>query len=123
MRSVFIAAATLATSAAALAALAAASGGQVHGGGEPPRAVHDDPDGQPAVVAIGHALQLAVGKPDPLPSGPLGPEVGVPGACRAGGVERGVGELPQRQSRELGVYPSVVIIHATRTYLTSRPAP
>jgi hypothetical protein len=41
------------------------------------------------------------------------------GARRPGGVERGVGELPQRQCRELGVYPSVVIIHATRTYLTA----
>ena len=39
-------------------------------------------------------------------------------AKRPRGVKRGIGEVSQRQRRELGVYTPVMISHATRTYPT-----
>ena len=97
--------------------------GQVDGGSEPPGAVHDHADREAAVVAIGQALQPAVGKGDALSPDPFDPEISVLCAERARLVESGVGEFLQWQARELGVDPSVVIIHASRTYLTGLPAP
>jgi hypothetical protein len=35
------------------------------------------------------------------------------------GVKRGIGEIAQRQRRELGVYTPVMISHASRTYPTA----
>jgi hypothetical protein len=40
----------------------------------------------------------------------------VVGAEISGRVERGVGQVPQRQRGELGVDQSIVIIHNTKTY-------
>ena len=39
-------------------------------------------------------------------------------AERPRGVKRGIGEVPQRQRRELGINTPVMISHASRTYLT-----
>ena len=95
--------------------------GQVDGGGEPPGAVHDHADREAAVVAIGQALQPAVRKGDALSPDPFDPEISVLCAERARLVKSGVGEFLQWQPRELGVDLSVVIIHASRTYLTGLP--
>ena len=91
---------------------------QVHRGGEPPGAVDDDADREPAVITVGQRLELSVRQCDPLPAYPLDPEVGMVGTEGSRGVERGVGEVPQRQRRELSIYTSVMISHATTTYPT-----
>ena len=86
---------------------------QVDRGGEPPRAVDDDADREPAVVGVGQRLKLPVGQREPLPAHALDPEVGVVRAKRPRGIKRGVGEVPQRQRRELSINTSVMISHAT----------
>ena len=89
---------------------------EVHRRREPPGPVHDHADREAAVVAVGERLEAAVGQRDPLSPHPLHPEVGVVRAEVSGRVERGVGQVPQRQRGELGVDPSIVIIHNTKTY-------
>ena len=111
MRSVFIAAATRATSTAVPAAAAAASGVRSTAEANPQVPSTTTRTASPLSSASDRALQLAVGEPDELPANPLDAEVGVLRAKLPRLAERGVGERRERQARELRVDPCVAIIH------------
>ena len=101
----------MATSTASRAAWAAAVRVQVHGRGKAPGPVHDDADGQARVVGIDRALQVPVRQGDVLTPDALRAEVGVLGAQGPGLRKRRIREFPEREGGELGVDPTVLIIH------------
>jgi len=78
---------------------------EVDGRGEAPGPVHDDPDGEAGVVGVARGLQVAVGQADLLAPDAFGAEVGVLGAQALGLRQGRVGQLPQREGRELRIYP------------------
>ena len=94
-------------------------GGEVHGRGETPGAIDDDADGQADVAGVEQRLQVAVRQPDRLAADLLGPEIRVPGAQIGGLLHRRVGERPQRERRELGIY----LMLATVSHASNLPHP
>src|ERR1035441_7641713 len=112
MGSVFMAAATLATSTACRAARAAESAARPTAEGKPPGPVHEHPDGQTSVVGVEQGLRAAVGQADLLTPDAFGAEVGVLSAEALGLGERRVGQFPQWQCREFRVDSRLMVIHA-----------
>ena len=84
---------------------------QVHGRGKAPGTVHHDADGQASVVGIDRALQVPVRQGDVLAPDALRAEIGVLGAQGPGLRKRRIREFPEREGGELGVDPTVLIIH------------
>ena len=103
MRSVFIAAATVATSIASSAARTAASVVRSTVAANPQVPLRHDPDGQAQLVGVQQGLQVPVGQADVLAADPLGAEVGVLGAQLAGPLQGSRGQLAQRVPGELRI--------------------
>ena len=99
MGSVFIAAATLATSTACRAACAAASAVRSTAEAKPHVPSTITRTASPVSSASNSVCGFAVGQADLLAPDPFGAEVGVLGAEALGLRERRVRQLPQRQGR------------------------
>ena len=70
---------------------------------EAPRAVDDHPHRQPDLAVDDRGLQLTVAQRHDLVDDAVDAQVGVAGAGRDGGRQRGVGKLMARQREEVGI--------------------
>ncbi len=77
--------------------------GEVDAGGEPPRPVVNDPDGETDRLAVAAALQTAVAERQGCVAGPFDADVGVGRPTVAGGLQGGVRERRVGQGQELGI--------------------
>ena len=70
---------------------------------EAPRAVDDHPHRQPDLAVDDGGLQLTVAQRHDLVDDAVDAQVGMAGAGRHGGRQRGVGKLMARQLEEVGI--------------------
>ena len=103
MRSALSGASVVATCTARRAVSAATSGVQLGVRGEAPRAVDDDPHRQADLAVDDGGFQLTVAQLHDLVDDAVNAQVGMAGAGRDGGRQRGVSKLMPRQLEEVGI--------------------